>query len=125
MNGGCGFKAERSRLARGGLTGAWLLSVPSPLNGTELSAEEFRDSLRLRFGLVPLGLCDRCDGCGARLTLEHALSCKTGGLALLRHNDVVSEWAHLCAQATAPHAVSTEPLIHKGRHRVGGGCLCA
>ena len=76
-------KAERSRLARGGMTGAWLLSVPSRLTGTELSAEEFRDSLRLRFGLVPLSLCDRCDCCGAQLTVEHALLCKTGGLALL------------------------------------------
>jgi hypothetical protein len=34
---------------------------------------------------------------------------------LLRHNDVVAEWHHLCAQALSPAAVSVKPLIHSGR----------
>jgi hypothetical protein len=33
---------------------------------------------------------------------------------LLRHNDVVAEWHHLCAQALSPSAVSDEPLIYSG-----------
>jgi hypothetical protein len=34
---------------------------------------------------------------------------------LLRHNDVVAEWHHLCAQALPPSAVSDEPLIYSAR----------
>ncbi len=43
------------------------------------------------------------------------MSCKKGGLVLLRHNDVAAEWHHLCAQALSPAAVSDEPLIHRCR----------
>jgi hypothetical protein len=106
--------ATQKRMLRAKETGAWLTSMPDCLNGTELSADEFRDSLRLRFGLVPLGLPERYDGCGQRLSLGHAMSCKKGGLVLLRHNNVAAEWHHLCAQALTPSAVSDEPLIHRG-----------
>eukprot|EP00957_Ditylum_brightwellii_P188392 14341861-Ditylum_brightwellii.AAC.1 len=41
------------KLERTKNTGAWLTVVPDRLNGTELSAEEIRDNLRLRYGLVP------------------------------------------------------------------------
>ena len=43
------------------------------------------------------------------------MSCKKGGLILLRHNDVANEWHELCAQALTPSAVSDEPLIHNGQ----------
>jgi hypothetical protein len=62
------------RMERAKLTGAWLTVMPDKLNGTVLSAEEFRDSLRLRFGLTPTSLPSRCDGCGQRFTLEHAMT---------------------------------------------------
>jgi hypothetical protein len=91
----------------------WLTTMPDRLNGTVLSADEFRDSLRLRFGLVSIGLPDRCYGCGQRL--GHGMTCKKGGLVMLRHNNVAAEWHHLCAQALTPSAVSDEPLIHRGR----------
>jgi hypothetical protein len=103
------------RLHRAKETGTWLTAMPSHLNGTVLSADEFRDSLRLRFGLVPLNLPNSCDGCGSKFTVGHAMSCKKGGLVLLRHNDVAAEWHHLCAKALTPSAVSDEPLIHTGR----------
>jgi hypothetical protein len=89
--------------------------MPDKLNGTILSAEEFRDSLGLRFGLTPASLPSRCDGCGQRFTLEHAMTCAKGGLVLSRHNDVCAEWGQLCAQALTPTAVSDEPLINSGR----------
>ena len=93
----------------------WLTAMPDCLNGMELSADEFRDSLRLRSGLAPLDLPDRCDGCGQRFSLGHTMTCKKGGLVLLRHNNVAAEWHQLCAQALTPAAVSDEPLIHRGR----------
>eukprot|EP00978_Attheya_sp_CCMP212_P047544 scaffold421838_cov79-Attheya_sp.AAC.1 len=43
---------------------------------------------------------------------EHAITCKKGGLILLRHNELSSEWQVHCAQALSPSAVSNEPLIH-------------
>jgi hypothetical protein len=106
---GASDPATQKRMLRAKETGAWLTAMPDRLNGTELSAAEFRDSLRLRFGLVLLGLPDHCDGCGQRFSLGQAMSCKKGGLVLLRHNDVAAEWHHLCAQALTPSAVSDEP----------------
>ena len=105
----------KRRLLRSRETGTWITATPDRLNGTELSAEEFRDSLRLRFGLLPSFLPHRCDGCSERFTVEHAMSCKKGGLVVQRHNDVAAEWHHLCAQALQPSAVSDEPLINTGR----------
>jgi hypothetical protein len=40
-------------ITRGKSTPSWLTAYLSYLNGTELSADEFQDNLRLRFGLCP------------------------------------------------------------------------
>ena len=47
--------------------------------------------------------------------MEHGLSCRNGGLVILRHNELAAEWQSLCASALAPSAVSTEPKIFTGR----------
>ena len=99
------------RLKRSKQTGAWLTALPHNLNGTVLSAEEFRDNLRLRCGLQPQHLPARCDGCSDRFTVEHALQCHTGGLILQRHDDLAGEWHQLCAEALKPSAVTDEPRI--------------
>ena len=70
---------DKRRILRSAATGAWLNTLPSLLNGSDLSAEEFRDGLRLRFGMTPTSLPPRCDGCGERFTTEHAMSCRKGG----------------------------------------------
>ena len=41
-----------------------LQTIPTWLNGSQLSAEEFRDNLRLQDNLKPLGMQQTCDGCG-------------------------------------------------------------
>ena len=43
---------ERNRIHRATSNGAWLSAVPHHLDGTELSQEEFRDNLCLRYGLM-------------------------------------------------------------------------
>ena len=53
--------------------------VPVRWGGTGLEAEEFRDALRMRYGAKPEGVIDKCDGCGQKFSVEHALSCKVGG----------------------------------------------
>ena len=103
------------RMMRARETGAWLNNIPNSLNGTVLAEEEFRDSLRLRFGLDPLKLPANCDGCGKKFDFNHAQQCAKGGLILHRHDDVAAEWGEMCARALKPSAVSDEPYIHTGR----------
>ena len=67
--------------------GAWLSAVPHRLNGAELSREELRDNLRLRYGLMLQDIPVTCDGCGKKFSVEHALSCPKGDLILARHDD--------------------------------------
>ncbi|KAL7502374.1 hypothetical protein ACHAXN_001333, partial [Cyclotella atomus] len=103
---------ERLRMKRAGAAGIWLTCVPSRLHGTELSAEEWRDNARLRYNLNPLSMPSACDGCGAKMTVEHALSCKVGGLVHIRHDDVADEFGHLCELAFSKGRVTHEPLIN-------------
>jgi len=91
--------------------GAWLSVFPNRLNGTGLSADEWRDNVRLRYNHSPLEMPAACDGCGAKMSVEHALSCKTGGLVHIRHDDVADEWRHLCGTALSPCRVEREPRI--------------
>ncbi|KAI2498784.1 hypothetical protein MHU86_15687 [Fragilaria crotonensis] len=112
---------EKRRIIRSAATGAWLSTRPSLLNGSDLSAEEFRDGVRLRLGLTPTSLPPRCDGCGERFTTEHAMSCRKGGLILHRHNDLVATWGQLCGQAHTPSTVSDEPLIQTSQDAQAAG----
>ena len=68
--------------------GAWLSAVPHRLNGTELSREEFRDNLRLRYGLMLQDIPATCNGCGKKFLIEHSLSCPKGGLFLERNDHI-------------------------------------
>ena len=105
---------EKRRIARTRETGAWLTATPSQDYGTALSCTEFRDSLRIRHGLDPIGLPSFCSGCKtARFTVGHAFQCKKGGLVHSRHEEVAAEWHKLCSQALTPSAVSDEPNIPK------------
>ena len=91
--------------------GAWLLVFLNPLNGTGLSADEWRDNVRLRYNHSPLDMPAACDGCRAKMTVEHALSCKTRGLVHIWNDDVADEWRHLCRTALSPCQVERKPRI--------------
>jgi len=80
-------KGSLARLiGRASATGQWLSCMPSAVSGTELVCDEFRDAIRLRYGRTPTNLPEKCDGCGAKFTLEHAISCKVGGLVIQRQD---------------------------------------
>ena len=76
--------------------------------------DEFKDSLRLCFGLTPLGIPKTSDGCPGKTTPfdnQHALKLLKGGLILARHEDVAGKWHKLCALALAPSVVADKPVI--------------
>jgi hypothetical protein len=54
-------------LLRGKETGQWLSVMPSTLNGTKLSPQEFQDSVHLCYAGSPGDLPVQCKGCDARL----------------------------------------------------------
>jgi hypothetical protein len=101
----------RRRDGRNCSNGAWLTVVPNKLNGTDLARDEWRDSARLRYNEAPQGMQSHCDGCNSGMSVEHALSCKTGGLVNARHNILRDQWHDLCANATTPSSCTREPKI--------------
>jgi len=110
--------ADGRRDKRNSASGVWLTVVPSRLNGSGISAEEWRDNVRLRYNLQPIDMPDRCDGCNCQLTVEHALSCKKGGLVHIRHDDVADEWRYLCGTALSFGRVEREPRIYSSVGRL-------
>ena len=115
---------DRNRLHRATRNGAWLSAVPHHLNGTELSQEEFRDNLRLKYGLMLLDIPVTCNGCGKKFLIDNSLSCPKGGLVLARHDDAAKEWGDLGAHTLAPSAITYEPKINSRtvqRERTGAG----
>ena len=52
------------------------------------------------------------DGCGKKLSIDHALSCPKGGLVLARHDNTAKEWGALGARAFVPSAINYEPKIN-------------
>ncbi len=99
-------------LARGKKTGQWLSVMPSTVNGTALSGQEFNDALLLRYGRAPGDLPSHCDGCGQKFSVQHALECKIGGNVISRHNEIRDILADLSSMALIPSAVRNEPFIH-------------
>ena len=64
--------AVKRRDILAGAAGLWLSVIPDHLKGNSLSAEEFRDNIRLRYNLLPIEMPQLCDGCGAPMTVEHS-----------------------------------------------------
>ena len=91
--------------------GTWLSVFPNRLNGNGLSANKWRDNVRLRYNHSPLDMPAACDGCGAKMTVEHALSCKMGGLVFIWHNYEADEWRHFWGTALSPCQVEHESRI--------------
>ena len=88
---------------------------PSTVNGTDLGAQEWRDSLFVRYGLEPLDLPTYCDGRNTKFTICHSLDCKRGGLVTARHNELRDGFADLAGKAFTPSHVRDDPLIFAGR----------
>ncbi|KAL7525577.1 hypothetical protein ACHAWF_001424 [Thalassiosira exigua] len=110
------------RTDRATKAGTWFTCHPALLNGNTLSSEQqFRNNLRLRYNLKPLGMPQLCDGCGEKLTVDHAFSCKCDGLVLIRHEDGVIELRELLRLGWTSSHVEREPLISNSTGAGGRG----
>jgi hypothetical protein len=107
---------DRRTILRGQETGQWLSVLPSTVNGTELSAVEFRDALNMRYARTPPGLQPSCDGCNQKFSVRHALQCPKGGLVISRHDEIRDELIDLASKTFSPSAVRDEPKIQKSRN---------
>jgi hypothetical protein len=82
----------------------------STLNGTELSPQEFQDSLHLYYARTTGDLPSHCGRCDAKFSICHALKCKVGGLIILRHNEVNNKLGDLASKAVTPSAMHKRNL---------------
>ena len=86
-----------------------------------LSKMEFRDGIQMRYGIGLVDLPCKCDWCGAKFTIGHALACKQGGLVVGRHDELKDEIAELATMATSSNRVRDEPKIKVGRDTTDTG----
>ena len=97
-----GFHSTQQRVlqrARDNDLGVWLSVTPVESNHFDLSAQEFRDALAIRYRKPLLNLPPKCDGCGATSSLDHCLICRKGGLVVQRHNEIRDAIGDLAALA--------------------------
>uniref|UniRef100_A0A0G4HC36 Uncharacterized protein n=1 Tax=Chromera velia CCMP2878 TaxID=1169474 RepID=A0A0G4HC36_9ALVE len=79
-----------------------------------LSPDEFRDAMTIRYQGRVGGEKSRYEGCRGRWSLQHALNCPVGGLPTLRHDEVNRTWASLATEAYPAGAVhAKEPIIRE------------
>ena len=86
----------------------WLTALPIEEHGFALHKAAFKDSLSLRYGWPLQNSPSHCS-CGQPFTVEHALTCKTGGFPAVRHNEVRDITATLLTEVC--HGVTTEPHL--------------
>ena len=89
---------------------SWFLVLPLARSQFDLSAQDFRDGLALRYKKPLLSVSCVCDGCGAQFSIEHALDCRFGGLVSRRHNEVRDAFGDLASLIWSP--VTKEPIVH-------------
>ena len=97
--------------AKDGKISSWLNVLPMSKHHFDLSAQEFRDALAIRYRKPLLGIPALCDGCGSPFDLAHALSCRKGGLVTQRHNEVRDAFGDLAALAW--NQVKKEPVVRE------------
>jgi len=87
----------------------WLSVMPTKRDCFDLTAQEFRDTLAVRYKKLLLSIPPQCDGCGAPSTLDHFLICMKGGLIVQRHNKIRNAIGDLAALLWGQ--VRREPVV--------------
>ena len=87
---------------------SWVTALPFAAHGFALHKSAFRDALCLRYNWTHADL-PRVYVCGAAFTTDHALSCPTGGVTIIWHNEVHDLTASLLTEVC--HDVCIEPRL--------------
>ena len=96
-----------------------LTALPIDDHGFALHKSAFKDALSLRYDWTLQNSPSHCS-CSQAFSIEHALTCKTGGFPVVRHNEVrditASLLSEVCYGVTIePHlqSLSGETLSHR------------
>ena len=100
--------------------GVWLTALPLTSLGYTLNKEEFRDSIRLRYGWKIPNIPAYCV-CGERNDINHTLTCKTGGYVIFRHNKIRDTNAEFLREACYDVQVEPELLSIENKDFCGKG----
>ena len=87
-------------LAREKGSSTWLTALPLSEHGFSLHKGAFHDAMALRYGWTPSQLPAQC-ACGKSFSVQHALSCATGGFPSIRHNEIRPPFSQKCAMMCA------------------------
>ena len=85
-----------------------LTVVPMASHGFSLPKASFRDVLCMRYNWQPDHLPSHCS-CGQAFSVDHALSCASGGYSVLRHNELRNFTASILQEVC--HDVALEPPL--------------
>jgi hypothetical protein len=86
----------------------WLTSMPIERHGYTLHKSDFKDAIALRYDLPLQRLPSHCV-CGHLFSVDHAMTCPTGGYTSIRHNEVRDLTASMLKQTC--HDVQVEPHL--------------
>ena len=103
------FRSRALKRSRDNDLSAWLSVMPIEQDNYDLTAQEFRDALAVRYKKPLLCIPSHCDGCGAPSSLDHFLICKKGGLIVQRHNEIRDAIGDLAALLWGQ--VKREPVV--------------
>ena len=87
---------------------SWVTALPLSSHGLVLHKGMFRDALCLHYNWTPPYMPTICV-CGSDFSIEHALTCKTGGFIIMRHNEIRDLLANLLTDVC--HNVTLEPHL--------------
>ena len=97
---------------------SWLTADPSRDRGSALNKSDFRDAVCLRYGLQLDGLPTSCV-CGEDMTVDHALTCPSGGYPTARHNEVRDLLANVMKDVLQDVEVEPKLLPYQGEDLEG------
>ena len=86
----------------------WLTILPVTSHGFSLRTSAFRDALCMCYNWQPDHLPSHC-ACGQAFSIDHALSCATGGNLVLRHNELRNFTSSVLQEVC--HDVALEPPL--------------
>uniref|UniRef100_A0A1X7SIH7 Uncharacterized protein n=1 Tax=Amphimedon queenslandica TaxID=400682 RepID=A0A1X7SIH7_AMPQE len=101
----------------------WLNVLPMTRHEFDLTPQEFRDALAIRYKKPLLHIPSHCDSCGLEFDLAHALSCRKGGLIIQRHNEIREAFGYLSALAWSK--VRREPIVREADIETNAPALIA